>query len=488
MSTSNAKGQREGQIPFILDSSRKSEIFRQTRHSDEARRLLLRIGNHEAPIRNWSRTGLCFELHGSAARYGRGERLDGIVIELKGLVIYHGDIVIRSANPTPDDVMSYGAAFVSRLFPTESIDSADAVEACVERVQLALRGAMEVDPQFCRSVTALRCVLREIQKTCRKEEQRLRGLTYDQRSVAEGIFLPRMTERLKAIFFHFNEQIAAQVDVEVLPRDSVYHQIFHEDIYPFFEGADLVRRAYEKPRGYAGDYEMMNQIYRAGYEGTDLFGRLLHNYITNENSGESVKFRKQYFFGYYNRFIERPGKINALSIACGPAVEVQELVAKWPQADLDRLRITLFDLDREALEHAQTRIFELALEHGRQVQVDFINASVKSFLSSNAETRETFDLVYSGGLFDYLDNATSAALVRKFATLLNPGGKLIIGNFTKENKTKAFLHLLTDWALIHKTEQEMRNWATGIEGVTVDVEYDGVGINAFLVVTRDAAD
>jgi chemotaxis methyl-accepting protein methylase len=176
-----------------------------------------------------------------------------------------------------------------------------------------------------------------------------------------------------------------------------------------------------------------------------------------------------------------------LSIACGPSVEFQEVAAKWPQSDLDRINVTLFDLDREALEHAQTKIYEMAVKTGKNPHVQFINASVKTFLSSNAESREMYDLIYSGGLFDYLDNVTSAALVRKFAAMMNPGGTLIIGNFTKENKTKAFLHLLTDWALIHKTEGEMKTWATGIDGVSVNVEYDTIGINAFLVVKKDAS-
>jgi hypothetical protein len=52
--------------------------------------------------------------------------------------------------------------------------------------------------------------------------------------------------------------------------------------------------------------------------------------------------------------------------------------------------------------------------------------------------------------------------------------------------TKAYLHLLANWTLIHKSETEMRNWASGIENCTVDIEFDRLKMNAFLVVRRNA--
>jgi cyclopropane fatty-acyl-phospholipid synthase-like methyltransferase len=110
---------------------------------------------------------------------------------------------------------------------------------------------------------------------------------------------------------------------------------------------------------------------------------------------------------------------------------------------------------------------------------------VKSFLTTAGDTSEKYDLIYSAGLFDYLDNLTSAALIRKFFNMLNPEGYIIIGNFTKDNMTKAYLHLLANWSLIHKTEEEMRNWAAGIPNCSVEIEYDRLKMNAFLVVKRN---
>jgi SAM-dependent methyltransferase len=308
----------------------------------------------------------------------------------------------------------------------------------------------------------------------------------DLRREAEAIFLPVMAERLKRICTVFNQEIAKQIDIETIAEGSLYHRIFHELIYPFFEGADVVRRAFEKPRGYAGDFEMMNQIYRNGFEGKTLFGRMLHHYITNENSAESVKFRRPYFINHYRELLKSSGDKEVLSVACGPAVEVQEFVRTTQDEDLRRLRISLFDLDRQALEHAQTKIYEAAMETEKLVRVTLINASVKAFLTASAEKGTTFDMIYSGGLFDYLDNTTASALVRRFSGMLKPDGKLVIGNFTKNNLTKAFLHLLTNWTLIHRTDEEMRGWATGVTDCSIDIEYDALKMNAFLVLRKHA--
>jgi extracellular factor (EF) 3-hydroxypalmitic acid methyl ester biosynthesis protein len=459
-------------------------LFRQTRFINETETLFISIEGKTGRLKNWSRTGIGFEIEGTKALYTEHQKIPTVTIQSGSLELFSGDIEVKSVKPIPNGFY-YGASFTNNLFLVEGVESATAVN---QTLQAALETRKEfaiLNPQFCQSVVTLSSVLRIIQKTCNEEEARWKGLTFDQRCEAERVFLPNMSLQIRDLLMRFNQEIATHVDIESLPENSIYHRVFHEEIYPYFEQADIARRSYEKPRGYAGDYEMMNQIYRNGFEGLSLFGKVLHHYTVNENSGESVKFRKPYLYGYYKKVLEKPGQKSVLSIASGPAVEFQEMVEKGTTADLDRLHVTLFDLDREALEHAQTKIFEKAVKRDVRPNVSFINASVKSFLGS-ATSETTFDLIYSAGLFDYLDNLTSAALVRKFYSMLKPGGTLLVGNFTRDNLTKAFLHLLGNWHLIHKTEQEMKNWATGIEGCTARIEYDRLKMIAFLVLERNA--
>lgn len=469
--------------PITPSRPEMGKRFRQKRHHNELVNLTMLVHETTCQVRNWSRTGIGFE---TEKRYKVGDILENVRLSYSGIELYNGAIEVKNVLSFDSSRNYYGAAFHRQLFSIEGVDSAVSVSKCAGEVFQLKRTFEEINPDFCRSVLALSASLRHIRRACEKEQERWRNLTFDQRCESERLFMPEIVHRLKEVFFNFNREIDKQVDVETLPDDSIYHQVFHEEIYPYFEGADLVRRAYEKPRGYAGDYEMMNQIYRNGFEGLDLFGRILHHYIANENSGESVKYRKPYFFDHITGMLRKSAFSRVLTIASGPAIEIQEVFRKWEQKDLDRVEFTLLDLDREALEHAQAKIFEIAHEEGKIGNCNFVNASIKAFMGAGAVVEGTFDLIYSGGLFDYLDNTTSAVLVNRLFSLLNPKGVLIIGNFTKDNLTKAFLHLLTKWALIHKTEDEMKAWADGIENCTVDVEYDPLKMNAFLVIRKNA--
>lgn len=462
--------------------------FRHTRQDNHLQLLTMKIGNASVRLQNWSRIGIGFAAEMMEHQYEVGQTLKNIKILCGSLPLYDGSIQIRSKRPDTDKTNFYGATFLSSLFLIESIEATLAVENCVSDLHRSKEILESVKPEFCQSVLTLSEALRKIQQTCEQQEARLRQLNYDRRRTVEEIFLTSLAPKVRDLFVQFNTKVGTQVDVESLDEGSIYHQIFQTEIYPYFKTAEIARRAFEKPRGYAGDYEMMNQIYRSGFEGDDLFGKILHYYIANENSSNSVKYRKPYFMGHIRKTLEGKGIRKILSIASGPSVEFQEIVREWDQKDLSRIEMTLFDLDKEALEHAQSMIVKTSIETEKQPQVNYINASVKQFLMDTHEStehRETYDLIYSGGLFDYIDNLTATALVRRFYDYLNPGGTLVIGNFTKNNTTKAFCHLLVNWTLIHKTEQEILNWAQDLEDTKKHLDFDDERINAFLVVRRN---
>jgi SAM-dependent methyltransferase len=122
----------------------------------------------------------------------------------------------------------------------------------------------------------------------------------------------------------------------------------------------------------------------------------------------------------------------------------------------------LLDLDPRALEFAQVKIYEKLYKHNKKIKIHFVNVSVKEFLTSKSIINAKFDLIYSGGLFDYLDNFTSSAVVTSLYRFLNPKGSMIIGNFTHDNPSKGFCHLVIKWHLIHKHENEMVDWFKNI--------------------------
>lgn len=472
-------------IPVNFKST-KSEIFRQTRYSSDFGVLNVCIQSKNYTLKNWSRTGLAFDSSAlDANAFTIGDIITDACVFSSGIKVFEGEMRIVSKRTNENEQCTIACSLVSSLFLVEGVQAATAVSECSTEVLTSAVSILSANPEFCRIVLVLNSSLKKFEKACFEEEKRWRNMSYDQKSEAEKVFFPNMSAKIKELFIDLGQKISGLIDVENLPEDSVYHKLVNEQIYPFFERSDIIRRAFEKPRGYAGDYEMMNQIYRSNFEGTDVFGRILHNYITNEKSGESVKFRKSYLHRHIRDQLNKNGEIDVLSIASGPAVEYQEVIRTWTPEDISRLGMTLFDLDREALEHAQARILELATQRGVSPRTNYINASVKSFLGAQSLSSCKYDFIYSAGLFDYLDNRTSATLTKKFYSMLKPKGRLLLGNFTKNNKTKAFLHLLANWSLIHKTKEEIMGWADEITGCRKSIEIDDNDMIAFLVLEKD---
>jgi hypothetical protein len=75
-------------------------------------------------------------------------------------------------------------------------------------------------------------------------------------------------------------------------------------------------------------------------------------------------------------------------------------------------------------------------------------------------------------------------LVQSFYRLLKWGGTLVIGNLRKSNTTKAFCHLLVRWHLIHKNEDEMKEWTEGLSGANVTFDFDPKKTQAFIVIHK----
>lgn len=457
--------------------------FRQTRFAENADRLSFTAGGRQAIVKNWSRTGIAFQLEVEPP-LRVGDTLENVKIRCGEIPIHEGTVQIRSVREGNPGGYLYGASFAKDLFLVDGISSAIAAQEFVNTLRASTSAVEEIKPEVCQSLLAIRRALGMIQRFCVETERNWRNMSFDGRCEAERTLVPYLSRQITELFSYFNMKVAKQVDIDTLGEGSAYHQLFAEEASPRFEAGDFPRRAINKPRGYAGDYEMMNQLYRGGYEGIDLYGRIINYYVANEAAGSSVRFRRDYFLRHFGELFEHFSRPAVLSVACGPAVEIQEFCRRSSAKELERVAFTLFDLDREALEHAQTKIFEVAMKGNKTVNVEFINASVKAFLSSQVELKKRFEFIYSAGLFDYLDNLTSASLVRHFSRMLSPGGRLVIGNFTKANPTKAFCHLILNWNLVHKTEEEITSWAEGIDDCDLSLDFDPQRINAFLVLTK----
>ena len=94
---------------------------------------------------------------------------------------------------------------------------------------------------------------------------------------------------------------------------------------------------------------------------------------------------------------------------------------------------------------------------------------------------DSYDLVYSAGLFDYLKDRMVRRAGARLVDALAPGGNAVIGNFDVANPTRPFMELILDWPLYHRSAGDLRR-LFGDLGGTMTIEREAAGVNLFAVI------
>jgi extracellular factor (EF) 3-hydroxypalmitic acid methyl ester biosynthesis protein len=214
--------------------------------------------------------------------------------------------------------------------------------------------------------------------------------------------------------------------------------VLHQD--PF------THRAYSKPRGYAGDAEMMDFIYgredRRDPPHAEPAGRHVFNFTTLAPASEGVRARRAFMAHHIDRIAETK-KPNILSIAAGHLREAGLSSA------VRRRRFGKFvALDADPLSSA-----EVARSYGH-LGIETVTASFRHLLTNRSGLNE-FDLVYSTGLFDYLDARIGRRLVTSMFQMLRPGGSLVVANFLPGIRDIGYMEAFMDWRLVYRNRLDM---------------------------------
>lgn len=238
----------------------------------------------------------------------------------------------------------------------------------------------------------------------------------------------------------------------------------------------FTRRAFTKPRGYAGDAVLMDLIYGTTAASRELspLGAMLYGYEFDSPCFQSVRTRRAFLAREIDDVAaERPGG-RVLSVACGHLREVE-----WSRAVReDRVSLTAFDQDRESLDLIDQQYGDYGVTTMAGTVGDVLRRSIQ---------RRDFDLVYAAGLYDYLEQDLARTLTTALFRMLGTGGRLLIANFTPVTRDAAFMEAFMDWRLVYRTDEQMRALAGGVnqdEVEDVDQFADESGQITYLRVTR----
>ena len=344
-----------------------------------------------------------------------------------------------------------------------------------------------VPVDYRRHLSDILFTFREFRTIADRTEARIRAQGGSIEGQEAQDFLDRCEARLLPVWRAFWTRANALVepirrDVDALAATKRYTE---RVLTPELLCGPIWRRSYEKPLGYPGDFQIMNQVYDWQRLGDTLYGKLQHR-LGLENAA-CVATRADMVREAMDEEIRRaPDQVtHVTSLGCGSA---REVIGYLDASHIPgRASFTLIDQDQGALTYAYEHTYPSVIRHGGRANVQCLNASFIQLL----RTGELFgklppqDLIYSVGLVDYFQARRAKSFIAALYEHLTPGGLLIIGNMKDTDISCLWpMEFLCDWTVVFRTADEMRALADGLAGAEVDVRDDASGRVAMLYVRK----
>ena len=299
---------------------------------------------------------------------------------------------------------------------------------------------------------------------------------------------PPVLKCMDALFERF-ENIAMGIPADL---QAIHRSHMRRHLHPLVLAAPFAHRTFVKPLGYAGDYEMVNMIARNRHEGETIYAKVVNSWFLQQPPAQAHRNRILYLKKQLiNEILRlrrfgRPARI--LSIGCGPALEIQELLHEVSYAD--DVHFTLLDFNEETIAHVSALFGNFASKLDRRSQLQFQRKSIHQILKESVRPKpgleSQYDLVYCAGLFDYLSDRTCQQLTDIFYSWTMPGGLVIVTNVEPQNPLRYGMEHLLDWNLVYRNAKDMAELRPG-KAAPDDFKIfsDITGVNVFMEVRRN---
>ena len=227
---------------------------------------------------------------------------------------------------------------------------------------------------------------------------------------------------------------------------------YREAIWPWFGQSWFMNHALSKPRGYAGDYQMLTAIYDAAPKSRGL-GGYLDRYFLNTTLARAVTSRLQLAREFLQaELARRTGDVAVLNVACGPC---REFHGGLEPARDGETTITLIDNDPLALDYVQAYVAPGLVARAR---LNFIryNALRMTSAAVNVERFGRSDIIYSVGLCDYIPDKFLIPMMRGWRESLTPTGVVYVAFKDSRRYHTPEYQWLADWFFLQRTEEDCR--------------------------------
>ena len=299
----------------------------------------------------------------------------------------------------------------------------------------------------------------------------------------EGSVVPAIND----LFQRF-ETVAQRLPEELQPAHRAFGK---RQLHQLLLCSPFVYRTFQKPLGYAGDYEVVNMMFREPYEGASLFAKVINTYALQLPPIKAHRNRINFLVETLEQETLRVARQNRpatiYNLGCGPAHEIQRFLAHNQLADSSQF--ILADFNDETLAHTKRVLSEMKQRYQRAAGMRFLRRSVQQTIKEADRTiqrpaPELFDMVYCAGLFDYLSDKVCRKLVDIFYDMLAPEGLLVVTNVDTHPSRGQMEHFL-EWNLVHRNTAQLRALAPSrVSTDELTVLQDPTSVNLFMCIRK----
>jgi len=458
-------------------------------------RLAIGATTHSCRLVDVSQSGVAFE----SPRDLKLEPfavLDQLIVAFDDLEAYRGAARVSSIR-REDDIVIVGASFVDSLMGIDDVLHLRDIKGWREQHPYtfglaACKWHVHGHERFKSLVSELRLFLEDSQEQFRKLEAVLpwHVLHGESESPARTALMEKLREQFVPEVVRYTEQIDAAVRTVSDEQAQALKEFSLRNLQEHLMQAPWMHRALHKPLGYPGDYVVMRYFYERPFEGTTLFAKAVNLAFSSCKGALAVRSRKNMIKGRLRTLVSAEGfrrTLRILSIAAGPAQEIFELLSELDHLS-SPLEIVLFDQDKEALTYAYSRLKPLVQARFQDaVKITYVHDSIKHLLADPMifAASGRFDVVFSCGLFDYLQFPTAVALCRNLAANLGPGGVLYVGNVVPGNPSRWLMEHHLDWYLVYRTPEQTLEFArTALPEGHFQILEEETGVNPFVEIVQ----
>jgi extracellular factor (EF) 3-hydroxypalmitic acid methyl ester biosynthesis protein len=291
-------------------------------------------------------------------------------------------------------------------------------------------------------------------------------------------------QEASALTHHFtNLWKATGMDTTMcLARATPDHKLFRSAVGQYLWQSTLVRRCFEKPRGYAGDYLMMDAACNEPPPATTRMGQWLNKWFYDCFPPSLAARNRRDMMA---RLLVDEGKRGArriLNVACGGVPELVQICSTTHFED-----VVLLDQDQEALTFATASLSQAKPDLGASTRLTTINMPVQAIVRSPSVIGEAkFDVIYSMGLYDYLAEDRARKLTATLWDSVAPGGVLAIANFQGHDWPRYVLEAAMDWFLVYRDDDELAGLAELPSLERHEVAVDSTGLILMLIARKQS--